>query len=125
MSRKQNDNPRKKHLVDIAESTINALERGSYLVEDIGEIHLTEPITRCIENTRLYEPDSILAAWASRPSSKSLVSSDWKEAERSVSKKDSRISSARTTMRKLGEGQHAKKKRGLNERCEIEIWLVG
>lgn len=58
-------NPQRKRLVEIAETTIQALEHGSYLVEDVGEIFLTEAITRCVESTRLYHADSSLAGWAS------------------------------------------------------------
>lgn len=66
---KKHANPNQKLLAEIADSTLAALDRGSYIVQDIGEIFLSESISRCIENTRLYPSDSILANWATRPAS--------------------------------------------------------
>lgn len=63
----------KQRLIEIADGTLAALDRGSYILEDVGEIYLTEAITRCIENTKLYPPESVLANWTSRPSSSSLL----------------------------------------------------
>lgn len=62
------ENPKKKKFVEIAESTLDALDRGSYMLEDVGEIYLTEAIARCVENTRLYPPEGVLSAWPSLPS---------------------------------------------------------
>lgn len=59
------DNPQRKRLVEIADTTLRALEHGSYMLEDVGEIFITDAIMRCVENTRLYYPDSSLAGWAS------------------------------------------------------------
>lgn len=69
------ENPRKKRLVEIAESTLAAIERGSYIVEDIGEIYISDAVSRSLEHTRLYSYDSVLASWPSSPSpsSSSLV----------------------------------------------------
>ena len=68
------DNSRKKRLTDIAETTLDAIERGSYMVEGVGEIYLSEAISRCVENTRLYSPESVLQSWGSAPSSSSSSS---------------------------------------------------
>ncbi|KAI5123825.1 hypothetical protein M0805_009117 [Coniferiporia weirii] len=67
------DNPKRKRLVDIADTTLNALNRGSYILEDVGEICLSGAIARCVENTRLYPSDGPLAGWAAPRSSTSLV----------------------------------------------------
>lgn len=73
MSKKSGSSSQKQRLIDIADSTLAVLDRGSYILEDVGEIYLTEAITRCVENTKLYPPDSVLANWTSRPSSSSLL----------------------------------------------------
>ena len=65
------ENPKKKRLVDIAESTLAAIEKGSYMLEDVGEIYISEAVSRCVENTRLYSYDSVLASWPSSPSASS------------------------------------------------------
>lgn len=68
------DHPRKKRLVEIAETTLDAIDRGSYMVEGVGEIYLSEAVARCVENTRLYAPDSVLHSWSSPPSTSSTSS---------------------------------------------------
>ncbi|KAL5504612.1 hypothetical protein ACEPAH_7275 [Sanghuangporus vaninii] len=62
------DNPKKKHLVGIAEDTLSAIERASYILEDVGEVYFSDAVSRCLENTRLYSPESVLASWHSRSS---------------------------------------------------------
>ncbi|EJD08153.1 uncharacterized protein FOMMEDRAFT_144210 [Fomitiporia mediterranea MF3/22] len=61
------ENPKKKRLVEIANTTLEAIERGSYIVEDVGQIFLAEAISRCVEHTRLYPAEGVLSAWASSP----------------------------------------------------------
>lgn len=56
---------RKKALVDIAQSTLKAIDRGSYKLEEDAEIRLSETVARCVKNTRLYQPNSELGKWAS------------------------------------------------------------
>jgi len=87
MSKKERahaDNVRKQAFMDIAESTLNAIDRGSYILEDVGEVYLTESITRCVESTRLYCPESVLAEWASKsgPRRSSLTHQTASAAER-------------------------------------------
>lgn len=60
------DNPRKKHFVEIAEGTLNAIKNASYTLEDVGEIYISDALSRCLETTRLYSPESVLASWQSR-----------------------------------------------------------
>jgi hypothetical protein len=68
------ESPRKKRFVEIAETTLDAIDRGSYIVQGVGEIYLSEAVARCVENTRLFTPDSVLSAWQSPPSSSSTSS---------------------------------------------------
>jgi len=56
---------RKQALIEIAQSTLKAIDRGSYNLEEDGEVHLSEEGARCVKNTRLYQPDSDLSKWAS------------------------------------------------------------
>lgn len=51
---------RRKILRDIAASTLDAIEHGSYLQHD-----LKPSIAASTQNTRYYAPDSLLSAWAS------------------------------------------------------------
>lgn len=71
---KKNDPQRNAHK-EIAETTVRALDRGSYVQEEVGEVPIAEAIQRCIENTRIYLPESVLINWASPPSTRSLVGS--------------------------------------------------
>ncbi|KLO15111.1 hypothetical protein SCHPADRAFT_825231 [Schizopora paradoxa] len=54
---------RKKTLTEIAQSTLKAVEQGSYVLEDVGEIKLSETVAKCVKNTRLYQPNSELSKW--------------------------------------------------------------
>ncbi|KLO15112.1 hypothetical protein SCHPADRAFT_825313 [Schizopora paradoxa] len=82
--RNQVENARKQALMDIAETTLNAIDRGSFILEDVGEIYLTESITRSVENTRMYGPESVLAEWTTRsgPRNSSLSHQTSSAAER-------------------------------------------
>ncbi|KAH8115177.1 hypothetical protein DFH11DRAFT_1688448 [Phellopilus nigrolimitatus] len=73
MSFRSQDNPKRNHVVDIADTTLLAIDRGSYIVQDVGEIYLSEAVARCTENTRLYGPDSVLSSWPNLSSTSSLV----------------------------------------------------
>jgi len=68
MSKKDRDanNARKQAVMEIAETTLTAIDRGSYILEEVGEVYLTESVTRSVETTRLYGPESVLSEWASR-----------------------------------------------------------
>ena len=67
--------PQRTALKEIAESTIRALDYGSYVHEEVGDVPIADAIQRCIENTRIYLPDSSLVNWTSPPSTRSLSGS--------------------------------------------------
>lgn len=59
-SKRPPEDPRRKALRKIAESTLEAIEKGSYL-----DFNIRDEIARAKQSTRYYAPDSLLSTWAS------------------------------------------------------------
>lgn len=67
--KKQQEDPRRIALRQIAESTLETIQKGSYLNRDLASSVATSK-----QNTRYYAPDSLLSTWASHKLDTSITS---------------------------------------------------